>query len=225
MTYRAHLSRSSSNSKTGPIPVSTTESSTCPPDCDQKETCYAKYGPMLFHWRAVDRGDRGLEWPEFCDQIHRLPSRQLWRHNQAGDLPGNGHKIDSDAFYQLVQANMGKRGFTYTHYPLTVENLSMMEAATAAGFTVNVSCDSLADSDRVTDITDLPQAVVLPSTTTEKTLYTAGCRKVIVCPATYRDDVMCWNCAICHDASKERAVIGFPAHGTKKKVIDIRLAK
>lgn len=120
---------------------------------------------------------------------------------------------------------MGKRGFTYTHYPLTVENLSMMEAATAAGFTVNVSCDSLADSDRVTDITDLPQAVVLPSTTTEKTLYTAGGRKVIVCPATYRDDVMCWNCAICHDASKERAVIGFPAHGTKKKVIDIRLAK
>lgn len=225
MTYRAHLTRSSANSKTGPIPVSTTESSTCPPDCTERDTCYAKFGPMVVHWRNVDNGVRSTDWESFCDQVSRLPRGQLWRHNQAGDLPGNGKKLDSDAFYQLVQANMGKRGFTYTHYPLTVENLSMMEAATAAGFTVNVSCDSLTYSDRVTDITDLPQAVVLPSTTTEKTLHTAGGRKVIVCPATYRNDVMCWNCGICYEASKTRAVIGFPAHGTKKKVIDMRLKK
>jgi hypothetical protein len=103
--------------------------------------------------------------------------------------------------------------------------LSLIEAATAAGFTVNVSCDSLTESDRVSDITDAPQAVVLPSTTTAKSLYTAGGRKVVVCPATYRDDVNCANCGICYDASKTRAVIGFPAHGSKRKTIDIRLER
>lgn len=225
MTYHAHLTRISQNAKTGPIPVSTTDSSTCPKNCPQFDTCYAKSGPLLMHWRSVDSHARGVDWSDFCEEVQRLPRNQLWRHNQAGDLPGDGRKIDSDALYQLVQANKGKRGFTYTHYPLEgTHNLSLMEAATAAGFTVNVSCDSLAMSDRVRDITDLPQAVMLPSTTTEKSLYTVGGRKVTVCPATYRDDVMCWNCGICHDASKTRAIIGFPAHGTRKKVIDIRLA-
>lgn len=226
MNYHAHLTRISSNAKTGPIPVSTTDSSTCPPTCEQYETCYAKFGPLLMHWDRVDAGDRGTDWDSFCDEIKRLPHRQLWRHNQAGDLPGDGVKIDSAALYALVCANVGKRGFTYTHYPLEgTHNLSLMEAATAAGFTVNVSCDSLTDSDRVSNITDLPQAVVLPSTTTEKVLYTAGGRKVVVCPATYREDVNCANCAICYDARKDRAVIGFPAHGSKKKTIDIRLER
>ena len=226
MDYNAHLTLNSTNAKTGHMPVSTTEASTCNPDCECYETCYGKIGPLAIHWNHVTAGDRGTDWDTFCSKIQCLPSGQLWRHNQAGDLPGDGRRIDSDALYALVCANVGKRGFTYTHYPLEgTHNLSLMEAATAAGFTVNVSCDSLAQSDRVSDITDLPQAVVLPSTTDVKSLYTAGGRKVVVCPATYRDDVNCANCGICYDARKDRAVIGFPAHGSKKKVIDIRLEK
>jgi hypothetical protein len=75
----------------------------------------------------------------------------------------------------------------------------------------------------VSNITDLPQTVVLPSTTNVHSLRTPEGRKVVVCPATYRKDMNCLRCQICYDASKERAVIGFPAHGPKRKVIDLRL--
>lgn len=155
-----------------------------------------------------------------------MPKRQLWRHNQAGDLPGDGRRIDADALNQLVKSNAGKKGFTYTHYPLTgTHNLKQIEKANRKGFTINISCDSLAESDRVSNITDSPQAVVLPSTTNVKSLRTPAGRKVLVCPATYRDDINCANCQICQNASPRRAVIGFPAHGVKKKVIDLKLIK
>jgi len=42
---------------------------------------------------------------------------------------------------------------------------------------------------------------------------------------TYRDDINCMRCGICQVASPNRAVIGFPAHGVKKRVIDIKLMK
>lgn len=226
MTYRAALTLVSNNVKTGPIPVSTTAASTCPPTCGQYHTCYAKFGPLMMHWGRVSSGERGEEWEDFCSRIKRLPKNQLWRHAQAGDLPGNGEHIDATALNMLVEANRGKRGFTYTHYPLDgVHNLLCIEEANRKGFTVNVSCDSLTQSDRVTDITDAPQAVVLPSTITVKSLSTPAGRKVVVCPATYRLDMKCFNCGICYDASSDRAVIGFPAHGTKKRVIDIQLTK
>ena len=223
--YKVHLTQISRNEKTGPIPVSTTESSTCPPTCAQFDTCYAKFGPLSNHWKMVDDGRRGMGWDAFCDMVARFPKQQLWRHNQAGDMPGDGRKIDAAALDTLVKANMGKRGFTYTHYPLDFENVVAFEEATRKGFTVNVSCDTLTLSDRVTDITDLPQAVVLHSDEQRHSLRTPGGRKVVVCPATYRDDVKCWNCGLCYEASPNRAVIGFLAHGTKKKVINLRLIK
>ncbi len=124
-----------------------------------------------------------------------------------------------------MQANTGKRGFTYSHYPLNVWNIQLIEAANRHGFTVNVSCDTLMRSDEVADILDAPQSVVLHSEEKRHSLYTPAGRKVVVCPATYRDDVNCANCGICADRSPQRAVIGFPAHGTKKRVIDIKLLK
>jgi ferredoxin len=226
MSCQVALTRISTNAKTGPIPVSTVEASTCPPTCEQFDTCYAKFGPLKIHWDKVNSGQRGISWESFCEKISRLPKNQLWRHAQAGDLPGNGKTIDHDALLQLVEANHGRRGFTYTHYPLGgMHNLLCVEEATRRGFTVNVSCDSLATADKMSDITDVPLVVVLPSTTTAHYLRTPAGRKVVVCPATYRDDMQCINCGICADASPDRAVIGFPAHGTKKRVIDIKLSK
>lgn len=223
--YRVHLTRVSRNEKTGPIPVSTTQSSTCPPTCAQFDTCYGKYGPLANHWRAVDRGDRGVDWDDFCDEVNRLPKRQLWRHNQAGDLPGDGVYIDADALHRLVVANKGKRGFTYTHYPLNPHNIKLIEEANKQGFVINVSCDTLTHSDRVAKIVRAPRTVVLHGDTKEKTVHTPDGARVVVCPATYRDDMNCARCGICADNSEARVAVGFPAHGTKKKVINLRLEK
>lgn len=133
--------------------------------------------------------------------------------------------IDHRALNELVRANVGKRGFTYTHYPLTPENVHIIERAVEAGFAVNISCDSLMVSDLVSQITSAPQAVVLPSTEKRHALETPMGKKVVVCPATYRDDMNCARCGVCADTSLQRAVIGFPAHGAKKRVIDLKLLK
>ena len=118
---RFHLTMVSGNGKTGPIPVSTSANSTCPDACPLKSKgCYASAGgPLALHWRKVSEQGRGDDWATFVSRITALPSGQLWRHNQAGDLPGENNAINTDMLAQLVDANEGKRGWTYTHKPVT----------------------------------------------------------------------------------------------------------
>ena len=153
-----HVTLVSSNAKTGPIPVSTSPSSTCPDACPFKLSgCYAKSGPLALHWSKVSAGLRGLQWTEFLDVVRSFAEGQLWRHNQAGDLPGDGDKIDGVALAQLVKASAGKRGFTYTHKPATSANLRAIRSANRDGFVVNLSANSVAHADTLAK-TGLPVA-------------------------------------------------------------------
>lgn len=225
VAYWAGLTLVSSNMKTGPMPVSTTSSNSCPPTCGMYDDCYLKFGHGSIHWKKIDEHERGMPWSDFCRTVSRdIHHGQLWRHNQAGDLPGDGTYVDSDALRQLVEANRGKRGFTYTHYPLNNWNVALIEAANANGFTVNVSCDTLAQADHVRETVRAPVAVVLRSDETRKSFYTEAGHKVVVCP-TYYQNTNCMRCGICQDNSEERCIVGFPAHGPKRKVINLRLEK
>ena len=115
-----YLNRKSQNRKTGPIPVSTTSAKTCPNSCPFKNNgCYANGVPLKGRWQEVTEGKRGTDLDKFCHEIAALPDGQLWRHNQAGDLPGNGEKIDAAGLAQIVKANKNKRGFTFSHYDVT----------------------------------------------------------------------------------------------------------
>ncbi len=211
---QVHLTLSSANAKTGPIPVSTTERASCPADCKMKTECYAASGPLALHWAAVSAGTRGTSWPEFTDAIAALSDGQLWRHNQAGDLPQINGTIDAVKLGQLVEATAGKRGFTYTHHR-DAASLAWIRHANAWGFTVNLSANDLADADAG------PVVVVLPSTTTANTATPKG-RKVVVCPATQRDDVSCATCQLCQ--RQRNTIVGFPAHGTRRRAVDIRIS-
>ena len=220
MPYSVHLSLKSANAKTGPIPVSTSSKSTCPTDCAMRDACYASAGPLALHWGAVSNGTRGTDWQTFVDQIAALPDGQLWRHNQAGDLPGDGSTVDPVALGALVAANRGKRGFTYTHYRDS-ESIAWVRHANAWGFTVNLSANDLSDADRLADTGAGPVVVVLSSDQTDNTVTPSG-RRVVVCPATQRDDVSCATCQLCQ--RQRSTIVGFPAHGSRKRVIDIRIA-
>lgn len=132
---QVHLTLKSANAKTGPIPVSTTASDSCPTDCAMRDECYAATGPLALHWKAVSAGQRGTDWPTF----------------------------------------------------------------TAAG----------------------PVVVVLPSTQTTNTTTPKG-RPVVICPATQRDNVSCATCQLCQ--RQRGAIVGFPAHGSRQRVINMRLA-
>lgn len=217
---QVHLTLKSANAKTGPIPVSTTAKQSCPTDCAMRDACYASTGPLALHWAAVSTGARGTSWTEFTRAIAALPDGQLWRHNQAGDLPGDGTTVDPVRLGQLVAANIGRRGFTYSHYR-DGASLSWIKTANEHGFTVNLSANDLHDADTLADTGAGPVVVVLPSTQNENTTTPAG-RRVVVCPATQRDDVSCATCQLCQ--RQRSTIVGFPAHGTKKRVIDIKLA-
>lgn len=221
MPYK--LTLKSSNAKTGPIPVSTSSSDTCPTSCPllANNACYAKHGPLAIQWRKVDRGEHAKHWGDFLRDVQALPDGRLWRHNQAGDLPGEGDTIDWHMLIELVETQRGKRGFTYTHKPVTSDclNAAIVGWANQNGFTINLSSNDLNDADRLADLEIGPVVTLLPSDAAKnETLETPAGRTVVPCPATYQDDVSCASCQLCQ---RQRAVIiGFPAHGSSKRRIN-----
>jgi len=211
MTYTVGFNIRSANRKTGPIPVSTTEKKTCPISCPMKAGCYAKFGPLNIHWDRLSDGRAGFRWETFIGLVKSLPINQLWRHNQAGDLPGDGINIDKKSLKQLVRANKGKKGFTYTHYLPLDSNKEAIKDSNKSGFTINLSANNLVEADKYKKMRIGPVVVVLPKTQTTNTITPNG-NKVIVCPATYRSNVNCSSCGLCQKANRS-VIIGFPAHG------------
>lgn len=91
--YMARLVSSSNNRKLGGIPASTTDMASCPDACSFRDVgCYAAYGKTRYHWRRV--AETGSSWADFCRDVAALPEGTLWRHNDAGDLPGRGDELD-----------------------------------------------------------------------------------------------------------------------------------
>jgi hypothetical protein len=213
-----HFIHSSANRKTGPIPVTYSQRETCPPSCPHyRADCYAEDFLTRLAWDKVPA--RGGSLGELCASIAALPAGQLWRMNIAGDLPGQGEELDPAALGQIVAANAGRRGFTYTHKK-TPEALEWIHHANAWGFTVNLSADDVGEADALADTEAGPVCAIVPSDTPEKT-YTPAGRTVIVCPAQTREGVSCVTCQLC--ARPDRGVIiGFRAHGTRARVTDAK---
>jgi len=218
-----HFTRISGNVKTGPMPVTTTSAASCPDSCSLKAGgCYAKGGPLGIHWSLVTQGKRGSTLQALLEDIKKLPKGTIWRHNQAGDLlpmPQDSTKIDGLELLRLVQANKGKKGFTYTHYSMEdSDNALYVSSANALGFTVNASAESLTECDSLLS-KGLPVCTLLPEYSA-KTTHTPNGALVVTCPAAYRDDVSCFTCGngapLCQRAKRDY-VIGFPVHGSGKK--------
>jgi hypothetical protein len=219
----------SGNKKTGPIPVSTSPSSTCPSTCPLLgDGCYGRDFHLGMYWDKVDRGDNipsVIPWDEFLRQVGNLRPKQLWRHNQAGDLPGKDVTIDATYLQDLTTANKGKRGYTYTHKPVeygvapirTVQaNRRAIKAATKGGFTINLSANSLAHADRLASLRLAP-VVCIVTEDTPKAFVTPEGRRGIVCPQQ-TSGIPCSDCGYCAKAQRE-CIVGFIAHGVGKKKV------
>lgn len=212
---RYSFTRVSANRKTGPIPTTSTERASCPPSCALfGNGCYAETGHVRIHWQRLSQGrGRNYDIDQFCGLIRSLPGDQLWRHNVAGDLPGNGDEINAAALHKIARANGRRRGFTYTHKPLTAHNLAAIEAANKTNFTINLSADNAAQAD-VLAATGQPVVVVIPAGSTKVT-HTPHGRKIVQCPAENSARITCSNCGLC--AIKNRPyLIGFAPKGTRQ---------
>lgn len=211
----------SGNRKTGPIPTTMTERSSCPTTCPfYDKGCYAKTGHTVIHWRRL--GAKGFTWNEFIHKVKSLPKGQLWRHNVAGDLPHNDGVINYTMLRELMQANKGKKGFTYTHHDVSIhENHVAIETANLSGFTVNVSTESVEAADKIMshETHPLPAVAVINSAESRRFFKTSSGRQVVVCPATIHDNVTCNTCGLCQKADR-KFIIAFPAHGVAKKTVN-----
>jgi len=225
---RVFLSRESSNRKTGPIPVSMTAASSCPPSCSYYGAgCYAERHILGMHWRRLSRGE-GRHWTAFCDLIRKLPQGQLWRHNEAGDLPGKGEELCESQVIELAGAARHTRGFTYTHKlgrglegAALRKHYELLRWLNGNGVTVNLSVDRFEELDDFAQW-GLPMTTVLPEDA-PRVSHTKGGLKVIVCPAQVNEGTQCVTCGICQDRSAKRAVVGFLAHGNASAAITERL--
>ena len=128
--------------------------------------------------------------------------------------------MDAYALGQIVKANRGRKGFTYTHKK-SPEAIAWAKHATAWGFTVNLSADDAGEADRLA-ATGAPVVVVVPMDTPKHTTTPEG-RPVLVCPAQTTEGMTCALCQLCQKADR-RQIIGFRAHGTKAKTAD-RIAR
>jgi len=217
------LTKVSSNKKIGAIPCTTSSRHTCPPACPLQGDggCYAEAGYYTrLHWEKVTDGFRGADYSAFVDAISQLKNGQLWRHNVAGDLmPSAPNTIDAEALRALVKANKGKRGFTYTHYPDTAENIAAIREANNGGFTINLSANNIAHAVQLRKAHGLPVATIAPIDHGKETRIIDGVR-FVTCPATYRDDTTCNSCRLCAAPNRD-VVVAFPAHGTRAKNANI----
>ena len=219
----------SSNTKTGPIPVTISPRKTCPSICPLKASgCYAENFPLSLHWSRVDNG-AGMSWGDMCAQIAALPDGQLWRGNVAGDLPHHRGRIDERKLSVLVDANSNRRGFTYSHHAVLggkdhiKNNRRVINRANNLGFTINLSANNPTHADKLADLNIAPVVVLLPENAPRHSWSPAG-RLITLCPATYRDDVTCATCSLCQRAGRS-VIVGFPAHGAaKRKAQEIALS-
>lgn len=212
---KIHFIKKSKNDKTGGIPVTYSDRRTCPPSCPHYEAdCYAESFHTRINWNKVP--ERGESLAETCQKIAALPENQIWRMNIAGDLAGEGETVDAHALGEIVKANFGKRGFTYTHKK-SAEALHWITHANNWGFTINLSADDAGEADKLAE-TGLPVVCIVPLGTAENTTTPAG-RPIKICPNQINKYITCGACGLCAKRDR-RAIVGFIAHGNKAKQTD-----
>src|SRR5207237_3713847 len=151
-----------------PPPPTISQLAPCPPSCAlYNRGCYASYGALGHFWKGVSEGTRGGSWDERCAKVAALPRRTLWRYAQAGDLPGSDDAIDTKLLRQLIIANRGKPVIAFTHKPVlpdtptATRNRSVIAAANAAGFTINLSANNPAEADALANLKIGPVVTIL----------------------------------------------------------------
>ena len=243
MPTNIHMVAGSANKKTGPIPVTTSDRWSCPTACPLIDAgCYAEAGRLKHWWYQLSMAQRTFT-KDALDVIRRLPSNQLWRHNQAGDLPGRGNRISEYQLKRLVKANGPRRGFTYTHKPVLpkagrepakymLENRQLIKWANEEGFRINLSANNLTMADALIDLNIAPVVSIAPMLEDPwwdqwgkpLRIKTPKGRPCIICPESAGQNVQCSTCGICQLPADvfmgyRSDIILFPAHSTRKAIV------
>ena len=216
------LTIESSNGKTGPIAVTTTDRRSCPSTCPLAGDggCYAQSGYYTrLHWDAVTDGRRGMSANALIDAVSMLEEWRMLRHNVAGDLWHFDGEINASLLRRFALAASHLRAaWTYTHHVLTEYNVWAIRRAIKAGLTVNASCESVTVAASVAK-SGMPTVCIVPQDA--PAVFREDGVLFRQCPATFDGSpTQCASCGggrpLCSIANRD-FVITFPVHGAKAK--------
>jgi hypothetical protein len=225
MAHWYHLTKKSSNAKTGPIAVSTTSRDSCPATCPLKGSgCYAESGPLRLHWDKVSDGPwaekpRGNDIETFIRELKSLPEGTCFRHNQAGDLPHTNGSINAHALGLIANTCAERKliAWTYTHHDTEhYGNRELIKNAPSMGMTVNASAHSQSHAAELHK-QGIPSVCIVHKNESRKTWEHDGV-KFLVCPAQWSEK-NCAECKLCSVADRS-CVVAFKAHGTQARKVE-----
>ena len=150
---------------------------------------------MRIHWDRVN--DNGISFAALIKEIKNIKPNQLWRYGVAGDLPGSKENINLEMLKRLVDANVGKRGYAYTHKnPTILENNIGIMYANDNGFTINLSSNNAAQADEYLTLNIAPVVTVVAHDTPNDWKHdkTPAGNMIVRCPAEYNEKTNCSNC-------------------------------
>jgi hypothetical protein len=141
-------------------------------------------------------GGRGDNFSAFCGRVAKFVKRQVWRHNQAGDLPKDENlsdstdRLDAEKCAELAEAASHTHGWTYTHYDVTdshnQETVRSMNAT--GGLVVNLSAESLRQADEYHQTGCGPVCVTLPADAHTRGMKTPNGLPVVLCPIQHAEE-------------------------------------
>lgn len=233
-----HITMKSTNSKTGPITVTTASQETCENSgCAlfKSKLCYAgpdkSGGPLSWFWHNVTTG-KAKNIHSFSDHVKKLknlvkgsPIRLFqagqYNHTKRGTLNRNELR-------QFIAATKHLKPISYVH----TSDIDTVKWANDQGFPLIHSANTIEDID-----IKVPNSVVIShenergATETfskwrnrlrDKTnlikAKTGSKGRVFVCPAQVVNDVTCASCMACNKM-KAGDIVAFIAHGSKKRKI------
>lgn len=206
-----HLVAQSSNSKTGPMPVSYRGKDTCPTSCPfLGNGCYGdgRLFALAHKFRQSLTLDRAREI-----LAKRKANARYLRDRVVGDILTPDGKVDWQ--YLTAISLLGRHAsltvFGYTHAWRLLRKRDVARLA-KLGYVMNASCET---PRQVSQAISLGMPAVITSGTIAESTMIDG-RRVITCPAQTRDDVTCATCGLCAKTDR-KVIIRFIPHGPSRK--------
>jgi len=206
-----HIVAQSSNSKTGPIPVTYRGKDTCPTSCPFLDNgCYGdgRIFALAHKFRQSITLDRARQ---ILDK--RKESARYLRDRVVGDILTPAGKVDWQYLtaISLLGRQAGLTVFGYTHAWKLLRKRDVSRLA-KLGYVMNASCETEREVSRAV-------ALGMPTVITNGEIpegeIIAG-KRMITCPAQVRDGITCATCGLC--AKNDRTVvIRFIPHGPSRK--------
>lgn len=223
----------SSNVKTGDIIQSYSARSTCPNRCPFKGNgCYADNFHVSMAWNRAEnpldnhyvgtKKDLFLSLLSATADHAKKENTVLFRHNVAGDIAHEDSNMINRGLLEALTDTCNKvsdtlgvklQGYTYTHCSINMQNAKAVREATSKGFTVNFSCETVAE---VKEAKALACDAVMTSINPDETIKSLKAEgfKALQCLSQTKG-ISCKDCGLC--ARHRDLVLVFGVHGNGSK--------